>query len=90
MKWAPDTFPFQWLLSVDLLTTNLFIHNKSVENLIKNAGTCVTVLKNWFIVYKLSLSIDNTCYSVFSASASDRNGIKLNIADVELKQVEST
>jgi len=39
---------------------------------------------------KLSLSIDKTCYSLFGASDSDRSAVKLNIADVELKQVEST
>ena len=48
------------------------------------------MLNNWFVANKLSLNIDKNCYSVFGASASDRSAVKPGIADVELKQVEST
>ena len=48
------------------------------------------MLNNGFVTNKLSLSIDKTCYSLFGASDSDRSAVKLNIVDVELKQVVST
>ena len=70
--------------------TNLFIYDKSLQNLVKHAEVCLSKLVRWFTANKLTLSIDKTCYSVFGVTNSVKNNVKLNIDCTEVLQVEST
>jgi len=68
--------------------TNLFIYGKSPEDLQAAAMHEITLLSEWFIANKLSLSINKSCYTVFGASSKEKLHINLNIGNTVLQQVE--
>lgn len=60
--------------------TNVFIFGNSLTSLEYQANKCLKNLELWFNANKLSLSIDKTCYSVFT-------GNKRSLADATLNVV---
>jgi len=61
----------------------LFIYRKSAEDLQAVARHEITLLSEWFIANKLSLSINKSCYTVFGAS-KEKSRINLNIGNTVL------
>jgi len=45
--------------------TNVFVHGKSLDEVIAKANNSLASLSKWFTTNKLSLSVDKTSYSVF-------------------------
>ena len=45
--------------------TNVFVHGKSLDEVIAKANKSLALLSKWFTANKLSLSVDKTSYSVF-------------------------
>ena len=68
--------------------TNLFIYGTSPEDLQAAAMHEITLLSEWFVANKLSLSINKSCYTVFGASSEEKLRINLNIGNTVLQQVE--
>ena len=48
----------------------------------------ITLLSEWFIANKHSLSINKSCYTVFGASSEEKSRINLNIGNTILQKVE--
>ena len=71
-----------------LMTNNLFLYGKSIEDLQSDASRNIILLHNWFIANKLSLNIEKTCYSSFGATETEKSKFQLNIGDIVLHQVE--
>ena len=68
--------------------TNLFIHGDDILLLIKQANMLLSDLNDWFLANKLSLHIDETCYSLF-ANRYYSPDIVLRINNIEIKRVKS-
>jgi len=45
--------------------TNLFVFSSNIETLLTDASENISLLNNWFVANKLSVSIEKTCFSVF-------------------------
>ena len=52
--------------------TNVFVHGKSLDEVIAKANKSLASLSKWFTANKLSLSVDKTSYSVFG-KPDDKN-----------------
>jgi len=50
--------------------TNLFIFSESIDVLKIDAEDKIKLLNSWFVANKLSLSLDKTCYSIYSIYGS--------------------
>jgi len=68
--------------------TNVFIHSKNKDLVVKQANQCISDLNCWFTANKLSINIDKTCYTVFGIGRTDKD-IKINLAGTEIKRVTS-
>ena len=66
----------------------MFIYGKSAEDPQAVARHEITLLSEWFIANKLSLSINKSCYTVFGACSKEKSRINLNIGNTVLQQVE--
>ena len=51
--------------------SNLFLYDTSLSNLYHRANLSLTCLSKWFLVNRLSLSVDKTCYSIFGNQHND-------------------
>ena len=51
--------------------SNLFLYDTSLSNLYHRANLCLTYLSKWFLVNRLSLSVDKMCYSIFGNQHND-------------------
>jgi len=51
--------------------SNLFLYDTSLSNLHHRAKLSLTCLSKWFLVNRLSLSVDKTCYSIFCDQQND-------------------
>lgn len=67
--------------------TNLFMHDNNYKSLMQIANDNLSKLNEWFIVNRLSLNLNKTCYSIFSNSKINDCNIVIN--DVEIKRVKS-
>jgi hypothetical protein len=47
--------------------TDLFVHDKTLREVLLKANDAVAWLSKWFMANKLSFSIDKTCYSAFAS-----------------------
>jgi len=65
--------------------TNVFIHGKNKDLVVKQANQCISDLNCWFIANKLSINIDKTCYTVFRISRTNKD-IKITLAGTEIKE----
>ena len=63
--------------------TTIFIHSRDSTRLSQNANLCLKQINEWFVANKLSLSLDKTCYTVFSKSNVDQLSIQLNGTDIK-------
>jgi len=63
--------------------TNIFIHNRDSTRLSRKANLCLKQINEWFVANKLSLSLDKTCYTVFSKSNVNQLSIQLNGTDIK-------
>jgi hypothetical protein len=70
--------------------TNLFITGKTLADLNILANTLLNQIDSWLIVNKLHLSIEKTCYSIFSSpkTAIDE-GIDIRVGDKRIQRVSS-
>ena len=59
--------------------TNIFTHTR----LSQKANLCLKQINKWFVANKLSLSLDETCYTVFSKSNVNQLSIQLNGTDIK-------
>jgi len=46
--------------------TNIFVHSRGTFRLSQQTNLCFKQINEWFVANKLSLSLDKTCYTVFS------------------------
>ena len=69
--------------------TNLFLHDKNLENLYRKANENLENLSKWFVANKLSLNIDKTCYSVFGSQQNELVGLDLQIKGKNILRVDS-
>ena len=46
--------------------TNIFVHSRDTLRLSQITNLCLKQINEWFVANKLSLSLDKTCYTVFS------------------------
>ena len=46
--------------------TNTFVHSRYTFRLSQKTNLCLKQISEWFVANKLSLSLDKTCYTVFS------------------------
>ena len=67
--------------------TNIFVHGKDVASVENKANLCLEQLHEWLVVNKLSLSLDKTCYTVFSKKIVDNFNICLN--NIKIRRVNS-
>jgi len=63
--------------------TNIFIHNRDSTRLSQKGNLCLKQINEWFVANKLSLSLDKTCYTVFSKSNINQLSIQLNGTDIK-------
>jgi len=73
--------------------TNLFIAGPSLYDIESKANrpTCLGKINIWFLANKLSLNVDETCYTVFTSkfASKDTNLMNLTIGGQMLKKVSS-
>jgi len=67
-KWFNDIYSCTDYAIVKLFAddTNLFVSGQSIDEVSAIANICISMLNSWFLANKLSLSLDKTCFSVFS------------------------
>ena len=71
--------------------TNIFISSPTVDLVYIQANDVLSKLSDWFAENKLSLSIDKTCYSIFSKLDSDSNSHhSVNIDGFGIQRVSNT
>jgi hypothetical protein len=58
--------------------TNLFLHDRNLQNLYSKANEGLEQLSNWFTANKLSLSVDKTLYSLFGTNDHQDLELKIN------------
>ena len=63
--------------------TNIFVHGRDTPRLSQMTNLCLKKINEWFVANKLSLSLDKTCYTVFSKSIVNRLSIQLNGIDIK-------
>ena len=68
--------------------TNIFISDKSIDNVYNIAQTTINKLYSWFSNNKLTLNTDKTFYSLFT-NKNVTNPKKLFIENKEIKKVQS-
>jgi len=68
--------------------TNVFIYSNNKALVVKQANQFINDSNCWFTANKLSINIDQTCYTVFGIGRTDKD-IKINLAGTEIKRVTS-
>ena len=68
--------------------TNLFIHNHDPVQLYSIANVCMDQLFQWFTVNRLSLNLEKTCYSIFSAKNKNMKGLCLHVNGRIIQKVQ--
>ena len=66
--------------------TNVFIPGKSVEQTITTVNDSLSLLNDWFLANKLSLSLDKTSYSTFGKFTCNNSVSKVQLCNTEIKQ----
>jgi len=66
--------------------TNLFVQGPDIRNVSDHANLMLAKLHIWFIANKLTLSLDKSCFTIFSKSTTDSCVIK--VTDSKLLQVD--
>ena len=67
--------------------TNIFVHGRDTLRLSQMMNLCLKMINEWLVVKKLMLSLDKTCYAVFSKSIVNQLSIQLN--GIDIKRVNS-
>jgi len=67
--------------------TNMLVHSRDTLRLSQITNLCLKQINEWFVANKLSLSLDKTCYIVFSKSIVNQLSIQLN--GIDIKRVNS-
>ena len=62
--------------------TQIF-NSRDSTRLSQKLNLCLKQINEWFIANKLSLSLDKTCYTVFSKSNVNQLSIQLNGTDIK-------
>jgi hypothetical protein len=61
----------QYNINLFASDTNLLIDGSNTSESSQKATLCMNSMCEWFVSNKLSLSIDEICYTVFPAKVSD-------------------
>ena len=67
--------------------TNIFVRSRYTLRLSQTTNLCLKQINEWFVANKLSLSLDKTCYTVFSKSIVNQLSIQLN--GIDIKRINS-
>ena len=62
--------------------TQIF-NSRDSTRLSQKLNLCLKQINEWFVASKLSLSLDKTCYTVFSKSNVNQLSIQLNGTDIK-------
>jgi len=68
--------------------TNLFLADRSLQALGKDANQYLKELNRWFLVNKLSINVDKTCYTLFNFNKNKNVNINLKIDNKIINKVE--
>lgn len=70
--------------------TNLFVHGKTLSEAFDKANDAVNLLQDWFVVNKLSLNIEKSCYTVFRCDDAVTSTCVIKLGNTNLTPVNCT
>jgi len=70
--------------------TNLFVQGKSLSEAFDKANDAVNLLQDWFVVNKLSLNVEKSCYTVFRCDDSVTSTCVIKLGNTNLTPVNCT